>query len=130
MVSVNLHTGTCEILKNGAASTFIKRKSRVEIISSASLPVGVDLQAESDRVVTSLQESDMVVMVSDGVIDGFDREEEKLAKLLDELECRNPNDMANRILMHALAGSTRTAMDGTAMDDMSVLVGGLWEKHV
>jgi stage II sporulation protein E len=125
MVSVNLHNGNCEILKNGAAPTFIKRKSRVEMISSEALPVGVELEAESDCIVTRLEESDMVVMVSDGVIDSFDRNEKNIQKLLDEMVCQNPNDMANQILMHALAGSTTTAMD-----DMSVLVAGLWEKHI
>jgi stage II sporulation protein E len=124
MVSIHLHTGICEIVKNGAAATFIKRKSRVETISSEALPVGVDMQAESGTAVTRLEEGDMVIMVSDGVIDGFGREQRELEKLIEELESPNPNDIANQILMHALAGSSKEAMD-----DMSVLAAGLWIKN-
>lgn len=124
MVSLDLYTGVCEIMKNGAAATFIKRKSRVDTIQSEALPVGVDMEAESDVAVTRLEEGDMVIMVSDGVIDGFDRKRENLEKLIGEMVCQNPNDMANQILMHALAGSTREATD-----DMSVLVAGLWIKN-
>ena len=43
MAAINLHTGICEIMKNGAATTFVKREDGVEMIASSALPVGVDL---------------------------------------------------------------------------------------
>lgn len=125
MVSIDLYTGVCEIVKNGAAATFIKRRTRVDTICSEALPVGVDMEAESDVAATRLEDGDMVVMVSDGVIDGFDRSQKNLEQLIGDMDCQNPNDMANQILVHALAGSARAATD-----DMSVLVAGLWEKTV
>ena len=120
MASINLHTGKCEIMKNGAAATFIKRKD------------GVDMEAESDVAVTELSEGDMVIMVSDGVIDGFygnsrileESEEYSVEALIENLDCLNPNDMANQILMNSLARSAREATD-----DMSVLVAGIWNKN-
>lgn len=124
MVSLDLHTGVCEIMKNGAAATFIKRKDHVDMICSEALPVGVDMEAESDLAVTKVEEGDMVIMVSDGVIEGFDREQASLSTFIDEMVCQNPNDMANQILMNALAGRIREAAD-----DMSVLVAGLWIKN-
>lgn len=132
MASVNLHTGRCEIMKSGAAATFIKRKNRVDTILSEALPVGVDMEAESDVAVTELEEGDMVIMVSDGVIDGFygnahmseETEENTIESLIENLVCQNPNDMANQILMNALARSAREATD-----DMSVLVAGIWNKN-
>lgn len=131
MVSVNLHTGICEILKNGAAATFIRRQDRVDTVYSEALPVGVDMEAESDVTVTELQDGDMVIMVSDGVIDGFYKpwtsavaEGDTIERLIENLSCQNPNDMANQILMHALARSAREATD-----DMSVLVAGIWNRH-
>ena len=42
MAAINLHTGICEIMKNGAATTFVKREDGVEMIASSALPVGVD----------------------------------------------------------------------------------------
>lgn len=125
MVSLDLHTGVCEIMKNGAAATFIKRKDHVDMFCSEALPVGVDMEAESDLAVTKVEEGDMVIMVSDGVIEGFDREQASLSTFIDEMVCQNPNDMANQILMNALAGRIREAAD-----DMSVLVAsGLWIKN-
>lgn len=131
MVSVDLHTGTCEVMKNGAAATFIRRQDRVDTIYSEALPVGVDMEAESEVTVTELEEGDMVIMVSDGVIDGFYKpwtkvvdEGDTIERLIGNLTCQNPNDMANQILMHALARSAREATD-----DMSVLVAGIWNRH-
>ena len=131
MVSVNLHSGICEILKNGAAATFIRRQDKVDTVYSEALPVGVDMEAESDVTETQLQDGDMVIMVSDGVIDGFYKpwtkavaEGDTIERLISNLSCQNPNDMANQILMHALARSAREATD-----DMSVLVAGIWNRH-
>jgi len=73
-----------------------------------------------------------VIMVSDGVVDGFYagrippvEEGDTLENLILNLPCQNPNDMANQILMHALERSDREATD-----DMSVLVAGIWKKKV
>lgn len=73
----------------------------------------------------------MVIMVSDGVIDGFYKpwtsavdEDDTIQRLIGSLPCQNPNDMANQILMHALARSAREATD-----DMSVLVAGIWNRY-
>ncbi len=129
MAAINLHTGQCEIMKNGAATTFVKRADRVDMIASSALPVGVDLEAEPDVAVVDLEEGDMVIMVSDGVLDGFyernmtNENQEDMAALIENLLCQNPNDMANQILMNALARCTREVTD-----DMSVLVAGIWNK--
>lgn len=131
MVSVDLYTGRCEVMKNGAAATFIRRSDRVDTIYSEALPVGVDMEAESDVTVTELGDGDMVIMVSDGVLDGFYKpwtsaldEGDTMERLIGNLTCQNPNDMANQILMNALARSAREATD-----DMSVLVAGIWNRH-
>ncbi|MCH5252832.1 MAG: SpoIIE family protein phosphatase [Lachnospiraceae bacterium] len=130
MVSVDLHTGKCEIMKNGAAATFIRRKDRVDTVLSRALPVGVDMEAESDVAATEIEDGDMIIMVSDGVIDGFYggmpeavEKKDSLEELIENLPCQNPNDMANQILMNALARSAREVTD-----DMSVLVAGIWNK--
>lgn len=130
MTAINLYTGKCEIMKNGAATTFVRRADRVDIIASSALPVGVDLEAEPDVSVVDLTEGDMIIMVSDGVLDGFyernmtEENQEDMVTLIENLMCQNPNDMANQILMNALARSTREATD-----DMSVLVAGIWNKN-
>ena len=128
ITSINLHTGMCEIIKSGAAATFIQRQEGVETIFSEALPVGVDMEAEGEVTEIQLHDGDMVIMVSDGVMDGYysrgRTEEETLERLIEELPCQNPTDLANQILMNALAHSNREATD-----DMSVLVAGVWDKH-
>ena len=130
MTAINLHTGQCEIMKNGAATTFVKHRDRVETIVSSALPVGVDMEAEPDVTTVELEDGDMVIMVSDGVLDGFyernmmDGSQDDMSTFIEELACQNPNDVANQILMNALARSTREATD-----DMSVLVAGIWNKN-
>ena len=128
MASIDLYTGVCEIVKNGAAPTFIKRETGVETITASALPVGVVMEEEGEARRIKLKGGDMIIMVSDGVIDGYcgesgERQEEALEQLIGGLPCQNPTDMANQILMHALARSNREAAD-----DMSVLVAGIWDK--
>lgn len=130
MTAINLHTGQCEIMKNGAATTFVKRQNGVDTIVSNALPVGVDMEAEPDVMTVELREGDMIIMVSDGVLDGFYErnmtgdDQEDMSTFIEELTCCNPKDVANQILMNALARSTREATD-----DMSVLVAGIWNKN-
>lgn len=124
MVSLDLHTGTCEIVKNGAAATYIRSGHGVDTIRSDALPVGIDPEASCDVAVKQLKEGDMVIMVSDGVIDGFERKNEKIEEWIEKMESQNPQDVANQILVQALAGSARDAVD-----DMSVLAAGLWVKN-
>ena len=125
MVSMNLYTGEMEVLKNGAAATFIKRGDEVETLYSSALPVGVELEVEPDQKRRQLQDGDIIVMVTDGIIDAFPGEEKEfyIENILVNMGSCNPSDIANRILMQALERGERMASD-----DMSVLVAGIWEK--
>ena len=125
MVSMNLYTGEMEVLKNGAAATFIKRGDEVETLYSSALPVGVELEVEPDQKRRQLQDGDIIVMVTDGIIDAFPGEEKEfyIENILVTMGSSNPSDIANRILMQALERGERMASD-----DMSVLVAGIWEK--
>jgi stage II sporulation protein E len=73
----------------------------------------------------TLGPGDMVIMVTDGVVDAFsDKQngEEELRKMLLEIKTTNPQEMAERILKKA-KGQTNVR------DDMTVLVGSIWEKR-
>lgn len=125
MTAIDLYSGNCEIVKNGAAATFIKRRDEVETIFSSTLPMGIYMEAEPESIETSLSDGDMVIMVSDGVVDAFpgDNKEFYLENILQNINSSNPSDVANGVLMQALSRNAKQASD-----DMSVLVAGLWEK--
>ena len=126
MATVNLYTGVCEFVKIGAASTFIKRDGWVETIVSETLPIGMFKTVDYDTVSKKLYEGDLIIMVTDGVLDCF-REENKEAymeKLIMDIKSNNPQEIANRILEHALSQKNYTPID-----DMTIITAGIWLKH-
>ena len=123
--SVNLYTGRVTMVKIGASSTFIKRGGQVECIRSESLPTGVDLEQSPEQINCLLSHGDFLVMVSDGVIEYLqvDKPEEVLTAIIGETTTDNSGAMAREILDKVLSYT-----GGYAMDDMTVLVAGIWEK--
>lgn len=125
MSVINLFTGICEFIKVGAAATFIKRHRWVETICSTSMPVGIFTQVDFDGISKKLYDGDMVIMMTDGVLDCFsgDNKEKHIEDLLVGIESRNPQEVANLILKKAVEESQHPVFD-----DMTVLVSGIWEK--
>lgn len=123
MTVFDLYTGQCEFIKAGAATTFIKRKDGVESIRSTSLPIGVVSDLEIDKQKAELCDGDLVIMVTDGVMDALPvGEQEILMKvILEGIQKTNPREIAQRILEQVLECSGELPMD-----DMTVLVVGIW----
>lgn len=119
----DLYTGKCELAKAGASTTFIKRADGVESIKSTSLPMGVVSKLEVDKVEKELQDGDMVIMVTDGVMDALPvGEQDFLMKMIIEgTSYHNPKEMAHHILEQVLECSGEIPLD-----DMTVLVAGIW----
>lgn len=67
IASIDLFSGECELLKAGAAPTFVKRGGRVGKAESRSLPPGILRDIHFDKANITLKPEDIVVMVSDGV---------------------------------------------------------------
>lgn len=123
---VNLCTGTCEFVKVGAASTFIKRDGMVEIISSSTLPAGMLSQVDYEMKCKKLYDGDYVIMVSDGVLDCVTEENKEafFQDIIQNITTETPQEMANGILTAALS------MHGyQPVDDMTVLVCSLTKKQ-
>ncbi len=123
---VDLYTGVGEFLKMGASATFIKRGSWIETIQSTSLPIGVKEQTEIDAIQKKFYHGDMIVMVSDGLLDGiiFENKEECLKEILLEIATNNPQELADELIRRVQQMNIRGMRD-----DASVLVLGLWKKQ-
>ena len=121
----DLYTGECEFIKAGASATFIKRKDKVEHLSSTSLPIGVVQKLELDSVKRTLKDGDFVIMVTDGVMDALPTGEQDvlLETIIQGTSMINPKEFANHILQQVQNWS-----EEPPQDDMTVLVIGVWEK--
>lgn len=119
----DLYRGTCEFVKAGASTTFIKRADSVECIHSTSLPIGVVSKLELNQEVRELKSGDLVVMVTDGVMDALPvGEQEFLMRMMIEgTNKTNPKEIAQHLLEQVLACSGEVPMD-----DMTILVIGIW----
>lgn len=125
LCAVNLYTGTCELIKAGAATTYLKREEWVEAVSSTSLPAGILNHMDYELKSKKLYDGDYIIMVSDGVLDciGEREREEFLQEVIGKLPCRSPQEMAETILKAALACHSYAPVD-----DMTVLVSGIWKR--
>ena len=125
LVMIDLYTGMADFIKLGASTTFIKRKDRVECIRSTSLPVGVLEQVEFDTCARRLYDGDIIIMVSDGVLDSiiFENKETYMADLIASVDTNNVQTMAERIME-----DMEKMQRGCMRDDSTVLVTGVWEN--
>ena len=123
--TIDMYTGELELTKTGAAPSFIKSGKKVSIIENESLPVGVDTAQESIHSKNTLQSGDFLVMVTDGVLEYLhvkDRQE-KLMDIIAGVKSDNAGVLTQEILDRVLLDT-----GGYAMDDMTVVAIGIWEK--
>lgn len=114
--AVNLLTGEAELIKAGAAPSFIKHGGYVDEVSADTLPLG-SMDALSPIVQTiHLADTDMLVMVSDGVSDAFENEGQ-IREVIARNRTVNPKELSDCILQHAI-----NSQGGRIRDDMTVLV--------
>jgi len=125
MCLFDLYSGKCELAKAGASTTFIKSNGTVERIKSTSLPMGVMANLEIDYTERQLADGDMVIMVTDGVMDALPVGEQDflMQMIVEGTAMQNPKEIAHHILEQVLECSGQVPLD-----DMTVLVVGLWRQ--
>ena len=116
----DLYEGNVEFIKNGASPTYIKDRRFVDIIKNITLPAGILNNIElkiSDR---EIDENEILVMCSDGIVESnaeYENKELWLKHLLEQMETENVQKMADIILSEAIDNNY-----GTPKDDMTVIV--------
>ena len=116
---LDLYAGKLEILKNGACPTYIKKNRSVNIIKSTSLPAGIVNDISVDTYDTDLNDGDIVVICSDGIIESnneYANKELWIKYLLEEIQTDSPERIADIILHEAIDNNF-----GKAKDDMTVI---------
>lgn len=123
--SLDLYSGVCEFVKAGAATTFIRRSNWVETITSTSMAVGLVQQLDFEKTSKKLYDGDYLVMVTDGVLDALPKQQEEsiMKEIILHAQEMMPKELGRYILEKVLSYSNYRAMD-----DMTVLVAGMWKK--
>lgn len=115
MAVVDLWTGETEMNKLGACSSFIIQGQKINRLSGEALPLGIlehILPAEKNIL---LEENDRVLMMSDGVADMFETDDDVI-HMIQKYSNEPPQTMAESILQEALERQYLSPAD-----DMTVL---------
>lgn len=115
---INLDSGETSFYKIGAAAAFIKRKDgKIEIIKYSTLPIGIMDKIKIEEIEVSLEVGDMIVMVSDGILDACKEDKMKwMTKILKEITSKDPQTVSDLILNKAI-----NRYETSEKDDMTVI---------
>ena len=110
MALIDLADGVVELLKIGAAPSFLKRGKEVFKLGASSLPLGILADVEMESYKEKLHVNDLLVMVTDGACDP-DGETAWLSSFLSRMENSPPQIVADRILEEAARRSGNPMRD-------------------
>lgn len=123
--TIDLYSGKFKTIKTGAAPTFIKKKDRVEVINSHTLPVGMLKNVDFQICEEFLEDGDFVIMMSDGVLEANEEvvnKEKWMKDIIKDIDSLNPQTISNMVMKEA-----KKSANGKIKDDMTVLATKIWK---
>ena len=111
--------GLTEFIKIGACPTFIcNKKGQVITVDSNNLPVGMIGDIEIETKTKLLKRGDVIVMVTDGVLDAnYDKKEQAIVDLLKAVKTTSAQRLADIMLQESIDSNF-----GMPKDDMTIIV--------
>ncbi|MGM9570966.1 MAG: stage II sporulation protein E [bacterium] len=102
----DLYSGQVDFIKLGSSLSFIKKGQEVITVGSDSLPLGILPSIDIEKRQWVLHHDDLVVLITDGILDAFQDDENQECWLVNFLENRSnydtAEDIADNILQEAL----------------------------
>ena len=123
---LDLFNGNMEFIKNSACPTYVKRGREVQLLKSMSLPTGILNDVDLVVYDYDLQDGDILVMCTDGIIDSNKEYLNKhlwLKYLLEDIEVNDAQKIADIIIGEAIDNDF-----GNQKDDMTVMVAKITKK--
>ena len=123
---LDLYSGNIEFIKNGACPTYIKEKKEVQIIKAISLPAGILENLSLVVYDKDIEDGDILVMCSDGIMESngeYQNKELWVRDILEEIETDNVQKIADIITKEAIDNDY-----GVIKDDMSIIVAKFIKK--
>lgn len=123
---LDLFAGNIEYIKNGACPTFIKNNKNIDIIKNLALPAGILNNIDLVVYDRDIENNDIVVMCSDGIVESngeYKNKEVWVKNLLEQIETTNTQKIADILLKEAIDNNY-----GKAKDDMTVIVTKIVKK--
>lgn len=123
---IDVYTGEASFLKIGGAVSFVKRGKNIKVIESKLPPFGLVDKIEMDEIKFNLKSGDLIIMVSDGVVDVDKNKVGEYGWLEDFLKdsCKDPKTLAGDILDKA-----KELSGGSIRDDMTVVVSRVYPVY-
>ncbi|WP_461207618.1 stage II sporulation protein E [Clostridium sp. DL1XJH146] len=120
LMNLDLYSGDIDFMKVGAVASFLMRKNKVEVVESKTLPMGVMDKLDIDSFKMKIENRDIIVMVTDGVLDINSKNTGKyewLVEYLEKTQINKPEELSKDILKTA-----KVLSGGKVKDDMSAIV--------
>lgn len=120
---IDLHDAEAKFLKIGSTPSYIKRNKEILKVEAGNLPIGIIQDFDVDVVTEQLKAGDILIMMSDGIVEGpkhIENVDLWLKRKIRELETEEPQAIADIILEEVIRSKS-----GEIDDDMTVLVARL-----
>jgi len=127
MMSIDLYSGEADFIKVGAVPSFIKNGEKVEMVESRTLPIGVLDKADIDIKSKKLKPADMIIMLSDGILDYNNQNAgnyEWLNEFLISKKTIDPEKLCTEIMARS-----KELRENKINDDMTVVVSKVYEIY-
>lgn len=123
---LDLFAGIGTFFKMGACPCLLKRKNNVEIIQMETAPINLLLHTDKIPICRKKMESDdILVMLSDGVFDGFSQNGmEMAAQYLKEMDVVRPQAIADGLYEQITANQ-----EFEKRDDITIMALGIWDRY-